>query len=66
MIVYERTSDTETLLAACNFTSEERILPLSEEWASAELLLDSYEQPPEIASHSLHLKPFEGCALLKG
>ncbi len=66
VIVYERTSDTETLLAACNFTSEERILPLSGEWASAELLLDSYEQPPEIAFHSLRLKPFEGCALLKG
>ena len=53
LFVYRRAWQGETLLVVCNFSGEDTLWQLPEEWKNAELLLSNYPQ------HSGTLLPWE-------
>lgn len=61
LYVYTRTLDNEKLLVICNFTEEEEIYSVPEEFSKGEVLISSYHR--EKAEKEILLKPYEALVL---
>ena len=61
LYVYTRTLDNEKLLVICNFTEEEEIYSVPEEFSKGEVLISSYHR--EKAEKEIMLKPYEALVL---
>ena len=61
LYVYTRTLDNEKLLVICNFTEEEEIYSVPEEFSEGEVLISNYHR--ETVEKEILLKPYEALVL---
>lgn len=61
LYVYTRTLDNEKLLVICNFTEEEEIYSVPEEFSEGEVLISNYHR--ETVGKEILLKPYEALVL---
>lgn len=61
LYVYTRTLDNEKLLVICNFTEEEEIYSIPEEFSEGEVLISNYHR--ETVEKEIMLKPYEALVL---
>lgn len=61
LYVYTRTLDNEKLLVICNFTEEEEIYSVAEEFSEGEVLISNYHR--ETVEKEILLKPYEALVL---
>ena len=63
LFVYTRSLDNEKLLVICNFSEEEDVYCVPEEFAGKKVLIGNYEG--QEAAHSIRLRPYEALVIEK-
>ena len=63
LFVYTRSLDNEKLLVICNFSEEETVYCVPEEFAGKKVLIGNYEG--QEAAHSIRLRPYEALVIEK-